>query len=197
MSDLIGQMRKSVQFCLNIPSSQGAGYTDNYGVLLTTRGKLEQSSGNRSLSFGEIEGRSSHTLIVRYQQAIEVNVSISAKWLIDGVFYTIESWEKIEEINFYYKFRVNKKEPVSSGTAPHQIAGAGLQPLYITPEAGQKVASMGIEPSEIVLVARSGLIYNKTAGTPGNFEWQQAGTTLNFNTDFSGETVYVLYKLSG
>lgn len=199
MSDLLGQMRTIAKLCLNIPTSQGAGYTDNYGILLTTRGKLEKSSGSRSLLSGEIEGNSSYNLTVRYQQAIDVNLSISSKWLIGGIFYTIDSWEKVEEINFYYKFRLSKKEPpVSALGGLSDIEILGLQPgLILTTTPGATTVDMGITPSQILLVARSGEIYTRSSGAPGNGQFAESAGVLSFNIAFNaGEIVYVLYKLS-
>lgn len=198
MSDLVGQMKRKVQLCLNVPSSQGAGYTDSYGILLTTRGKLEQSSGNRSLVYGEIEGRSSHTLTVRYQRAIETNISVSSKWLIDGVFYTIDSWEKIGDENFYYKFRVNKKEPAAGSGVLQEVTGSGLQaPLYLTTTAGATSIDMGVTPSEVLLVAKSGSIFTKVGSNPASFEFSVSGSVLTFGVTFNAdEIVYVLYKMN-
>lgn len=197
--DLIGDMRQSVTLCLNAPTSLGAGGRDNYGALLTTRGKLSKSSANRALTFGEIQGESSYTLVVRYQQAIDVNISISAKWLIDNVFYTIESWEKIEQRNFYYKFRLNKKEPVASGSVSlDAITATGLQdPLYLTGVGGQTTINTGLPGNaQIILVAKSGLIYKPVGGVPGNSEYSNNAGVLTFNVAFiSGEIVFILYKI--
>jgi hypothetical protein len=199
MGDLVGNMRKVCALCLNIPTSQGAGYTDNYGILLTTRGKLEKSSGSRGLISGEIEGNSSYNLTVRYQQAIDVNLSVSSKWLIDGIFYTIDSWEKVDQINFYYKFRLSKKEPpVSALGGLSDIEILGLQPgLILTTTPGATSVDMGVAPSEIILVARTGQIYTRTVGAPGNFQFAETAGVISFNIAFNaGEIVYVLYKLS-
>lgn len=192
-------MRTIAKLCLNIPTAQGAGYTDNYGILLTTRGKLEKSSGSRGLLSGEIEGNSSYNLTVRYQQAIDVNLSISSKWLIGGIFYTIDAWEKVEEINFYYKFRLSKKEPpVSALGGLSDIEILGLQPgLILETTPGATTVDMGVTPSEILLVARTGEIYTRAAGAPGNHQFAESAGVLSFNIAFNaGEIVYVLYKLS-
>lgn len=199
MSDLIGEMRQSVKLCINVPTAQGSGAIDNYGILLTTRGRLRRSSGGRSLTFSEIEGNSSYTLITRFQQDIEANISISSKWLIDGVFYTVDSWEKVGEIKFYYKFSLSKKEPPTSPVPSlTDIDPVGLQPAaYFTPAAGGFTIDMGLTPSSIVLLARSGLVYKEVSGAPGDFEFSQSNGIITFSIAFNGsETIYILYKLS-
>jgi hypothetical protein len=198
--DLIGKMRSSVRFCINTPTAQGAGGTDNYGVLLTTRGWLRKSSGNRSLVFGEIAAQSSFVLMVRYQQAITANISISTKLIIDNIWHTVDSWQKKEEgLNFYYEFKLNRKEPVTSSVVVLPQAGTtGLQPaLYLETIPNATSVNMGVSPSEIVLVARSGLVYTKVASNPGTNEYTETGGLLLFSVPFnSGEIVYVLYKTS-
>lgn len=200
MSDLIGNMREVCTLCLNAPSNQGAGAVDNYGALLTTRGQLSRSSGNRSLTFGDIQGNSSFTLTVRHQQAIESNIVISAKWLINNDFYTIESWEKVGQRDFYYKFALNKKEAAFSGNVDlSAISTTQLQsPLYLTTTANGNSIALNLPANAvIVLVARSGLIFNEVATNPGNFEFSYETGSLNFSAanPFVGEVVYVLYKL--
>jgi len=203
--DLIGDSRQVVTLCLNAATSQGAGGTDNYGALVTTRGKLAKSSGNRGLLSGEIEGNSSYTLTVRYQQAIAFNTSISAKWLIDNVFYTITSWDKVGERDFYYKFQLNKKEPVAAGSIDlSAITSLGIQePLYLTGTAGESSVTSGLLQqgnASIMLVARSGTIYRQVANNPGNLEFSFENGEINFSTgnlfNSGGENVYVLYKLT-
>lgn len=200
MSDLVGNMREVCTLCLNAPANQGAGAVDNYGALLTTRGQLSRSSGNRSLTFGEIQGNSSYILTVRHQQAIESNIVISAKWLINNDFYTIESWEKVGQRDFYYRFVLNKKEAVFTGSVDlSAISGLGLQPpLYLTTTAGQSSIVLNLPANaDIVLIARTGLIFNKVATNPGNFEFSYESGSLNFSAanPFTGEVVFVLYKL--
>lgn len=110
MSDLIGLMRKSIQFRTNVGAAQGAGGKDNYSTLLTTRGYLEKSSGSRGLFAAEITQDSSWKLTVRYQSALWAAVAPSLKCIIDGVTYQVESWKKIDEDRGYIEFRINRKD---------------------------------------------------------------------------------------
>lgn len=195
--DLIGQMRKKVSLCINIPNAQGSGYTDNYGILLETRGKLKQDSGNRNLTAGEIEGNKSYTLITRFQSSIESNITISAKWLIDGVFYTIDTWSKEDDQTFlYYKFRLSKKEkPEIAPGSLIPIDMVSLKTLNLSQSSGNSV-SMGVVPDGIFVVTRSGLLYNLVTGTPSGLQVKWEGMNLVFEDIFNagGEPVYVLYK---
>lgn len=107
--DLVGNMDKVVVFSTNAPTTEGAGKHDVYSTLLTTRGFLERSSGDRSLVFGEIDGNSSWTLIVRKQAALTAALAMSLKVEIDGRLYTVTAWEDIKEKHFYYKFNLTYK----------------------------------------------------------------------------------------
>jgi hypothetical protein len=199
--DLVGQMRKVVYLCLNQPTAQGAGATDNYGVLLSTRGALKKYSGSRSLLLGEIEGQTSYELTVRYQVAIEQNISISSKFVIDNVWYTISFWEKVDELNYYYKFRLNKTEPVATGSVDlTPISETDLDPNYLTTVPGENtVTSTLLQQSgiSIVLLARSGIIFTQVSGVPANHEYRYSDGVITFATTNpfnAGEIIYILPK---
>lgn len=112
----IGQMRSSVQFLVNVPTAAATttreavttgGLNDVYSVLLTTRGRLRKKSGNRSFMMGLIEIKESYELICRFQSTLESNLRVDNKVLIDSKTYTLNSWEKIDEINHLYVFDLN------------------------------------------------------------------------------------------
>lgn len=195
--DLIGQMRQVVKLCLNQPTQRGAGWQDNYGILLTTRGRLKQSSGYRNASEGEIQGDKTFELIVRYQQAIESTISISSKWLIDGVFYTIHSWEKKDQETFlYYRFLLHKKAPPTEAVGSLlPIDTTGLQTYYTSTSDTGTALDLGVDLSEVLLVSRSGVIWNKVASNPGDFQFSVSGSVITFGTAFNpgGEYIYVMY----
>lgn len=198
MADLIGKMRKVCGLALNIPTVQGVGFRDSYGLVLNTRGYLRQQSGSRSLMFAEINSTTGWILTVRYQQDIATNISVKAKWIIDNVWYTVESWEKVDDLNGYYEFKLKKDEPVSAGAISLLPLPTGLQsPLYLSTVVNNTtVSDPSLNGATIVLVARTGVIYNLTTGAPGNFQFSFSGTTITFGTGFNnGEIVYVLYKL--
>lgn len=195
--DLIGQMRQVVEFCLNAPVQAGAGQRDNYGILLTTRGRLKPLSAYREATSGEIQGDSGYELIVRYQQAIASTVSISSKWLIGGVFYTIHSWEKKDQETFlYYRFVLHKKDPPTQPIGSLlPIDTTGLTTLYIDGVTGNTI-DIGVQPTEILLLSRSGLVWNKVASAPGDFQFSISGSVITFGGQAfnpGGEPVVVMY----
>lgn len=110
MSDIVGKMRKVVKFYKNTPAQQGAGWKDNYALLLTTRGYLKKDFGDRNGAFGEISSDSSFTLFVRKQDALQNNLSVSIKLIIDNYWYTINSWEEVEHLVLFYRFKIHRKE---------------------------------------------------------------------------------------
>lgn len=103
----IGKLNKRVTFKINIPEALGAGYADSYFDLITVWCSLKKSTGNKGVSFGEVNVTSSYTLLIRYQSYIESNLRGDVKAVIDGKSYSIEDWELIEEKDFYYKIKVN------------------------------------------------------------------------------------------
>lgn len=103
----IGKLIHRVIFYVNSPTAAGAGFKDSYSTLLTTRGYLRRKSGSRNLSFGAIQNQTSCELYVRYQTLLENNLRSDVKISVNGKLYTIESWEKVEEKAFYYKFEIH------------------------------------------------------------------------------------------
>lgn len=106
---VVGQLKEIVRFDFNYPADLGAGFQDNYFELLTTRGYLKKLKGQRSNESGEIVNKGSYELWVRYQAYLENHLNAGLKIIIHGREYTIETYEKVEEKNFYYKFIINEK----------------------------------------------------------------------------------------
>lgn len=100
-------MRSSVVFKQNNPTALGAGQQDVYTDLLTTRGRLRKMSGRKDLSFAMIEGADNYELICRFQSALESALKANMKVFVDSVSFTIQSWEKIDQLNHLYKFTLN------------------------------------------------------------------------------------------
>ncbi len=119
----IAQMRSSVQFLVNAATVNATtdreaivtgGRNDAYVVLLTTRGRLRRKSASRGLDFGLVESKESYELICRFQADLESNLRIDVKLVINSKVFTISSWEKIDEIDNFYKFSLNaSSEPVT------------------------------------------------------------------------------------
>lgn len=112
MSFVIGKMRESVTFRVNTPTANGAGFSDVYSDLLTTRGQLEKSSANRSLTFGEIADNDSYDLYVRWQITLDSNLRSDTKIVINSVVYTMNGRpELIDQRKHIYKFKIQCQQP--------------------------------------------------------------------------------------
>ena len=104
---VIGKMIQKVIFKQNNPSATNTGGgTDSYSTLLTTRCRLEKSSGSRNLSFGEVMFSDSYDMTVRFQTLLESNLRSDMKVEIDGVTYTINSFQLIDQKKDYYKINI-------------------------------------------------------------------------------------------
>lgn len=100
-------MRQVVTILVNTPTdTDSGGATDSYSTLLVTRGRLRQRYANREMSFGEAVENENYELIIRYQDAIASNMSVDMKFSIDGKVYSLSSWELVNEIKDYYRFKV-------------------------------------------------------------------------------------------
>ena len=106
---VVGQLKEIVRFEVNYAIVLGAGYEDRYLELLTCRGYLKKLKGQRSNETGEIVNKESFELWIRYQAYIEANLNVGVKIVINGRDYTIETWERVDQKNFYYKFIINEK----------------------------------------------------------------------------------------
>lgn len=111
MSDLVGKMKTAVSFYTNTPAAQGQGNKDNYNLLVSTKGYLRKSGGNRAFSLGDISTESTYLLTIRYQAVIEQNLGASVKIISGGFWYTIENWKKEDERNDFIEFTLNRKDP--------------------------------------------------------------------------------------
>lgn len=196
----IGQMRSVVQMLKNNPTpATTGGQRDVYGVLLTTRGRLRKSSGGRTLSFAEIVNAESYRLITRYQQGIENDLRVDSKFIIDGLVYTLNSWDKYREINFYYLFDLSIYKGGSVTVAGVTPVGSaeGVQAVWLTTAPGATSvysAALDVPGITILAVEREGTGFSP--GTPpGNKQFWFVNGTVSFEGEFNvGEMVYVLYK---
>lgn len=105
----VGLLKEVVRIDFNYPAAAGAGFTDTYFELLTTRGYLKKLRGQRSFETGEVVNKQTYELWIRYQAYLETYLRNDLKITINSRVYTIETYEKIEEKHFYYKFIINEK----------------------------------------------------------------------------------------
>lgn len=104
-------MRSVVKFEHNIPTNDAAGgQVDYYSELLTTRGYLRKSNGFRNLEAGETLLNSSYVMFCRIQSALANEINETLRVLCDNRFFTIVSYEQVDQKNFMYKFRLNESE---------------------------------------------------------------------------------------
>lgn len=101
-----GDMRQSGTFQRNTPIPNTSGGTDdNYTDLLTCRGKLRQRSGSKSLEQGDFVQNKNYEWICRYQTALVIDTDTIL--VIRGVKYKILNFEKMDELNHFYKFTIS------------------------------------------------------------------------------------------
>lgn len=106
-----GQLKKVVVFEDNTLTTQGAGKKDGWATLLTTRGFLKKSSSRRSLDNAEKVFDNSWELITRYETALETGLAAkTVRVLIETIYYTIDSFDKIDEKRSYYSFRLTQHD---------------------------------------------------------------------------------------
>ena len=105
----IGQMRSKVVFYSNNPvKNDTGGLSDNWSILLTTRGRLRRDSGRKINEQGEIIFSKDYELICRYQNALTIDPK--GKILIDGAGYRIKDFRLMDEIRHLYIFILAKNE---------------------------------------------------------------------------------------
>jgi hypothetical protein len=73
-------------------------------------------------------------------------------------------------------------------------------PLYLTLAEGETSVSdalLGGAQVSILTVAREGIVYAQTSGTPGNMQFRHSGDEIQFLNPGNpgGETIYILYKI--
>lgn len=107
----IGKLRQSGQLQTNSPAQQGAGKKDSFTTLLTCRGKLTQLRSNRGLDLSETALINAWEWICRHQSAIEgIANKKSIRWIIDGRYFSVNSYELIDQKKHYYRFVLLENE---------------------------------------------------------------------------------------
>lgn len=99
----IGDMRQKGVLRQNTPiSDQSGGSSDNYADVLTCRGRLRKLKGNKTLEQGDIVFNKGYEWVCRFQTGIVIDSDTA--WLISGQYYKIADFEKVDEINHFYRF---------------------------------------------------------------------------------------------
>ena len=102
----IGDMRNTGTFRKNTPVPNTSGGTDdNYSDLLTCRGRLRQQSGNKAYEQGDIVQNKRYEWICRFQTALVIDTDLIL--VIKGQIYRILDFEKIDELNHFYRFIIS------------------------------------------------------------------------------------------
>lgn len=105
-STSIGGMRQKGTLRKNIPViDQSGGSSDNYTDILTCRGKLTKLKGGKSLEQGDVVIGKGYEWICRFQPAIVIDADTA--WLISGQYYRISDYEKVDELNHFYRFIID------------------------------------------------------------------------------------------
>ena len=99
----IGDMRQKGTFRQNAPIDNGSGgQSDNYTDLLTCRGRLRKLKGNKGLEDSDVVQNKGYEWVCRFQLGIVINVDTAL--VINGTYYRISDYEKIDELNHFYRF---------------------------------------------------------------------------------------------
>lgn len=109
----IAEMRERGSLQNNSGSVYGHGtkeYFQEVSGLGDVRGRLRKLGGSRVSDFGEVTFNNRWEWIVRYETAIETALQKSSRWVIDNRFFTIESYELMDNRKFFYRFVLTEKE---------------------------------------------------------------------------------------
>lgn len=89
---------------------KGAGSKDGYQEFITVRGRLRKQSGFRGLDFSEILLTNRWEFICWFQVALENDLSASTRVVIENRFFTIDSYELINQKKMFYRFILNEQQ---------------------------------------------------------------------------------------
>lgn len=99
----IGEMRHTGAFQTNSPTSTATGgKVDAYTTVLSTRGRLRKLRGSRGINAGQVEREATYEFICRFQDGF-TDIK-SARWVIEGEYYSITDYEVEDFKNKFYKF---------------------------------------------------------------------------------------------
>lgn len=106
----IGLMRHTATFQTNTPGDLGAGQVDSTTNLLTTRGYLEDLSGHRTNDAGAIIITKRWRFTCRYSAGLETGIKSTTRIVIINRYFTIDTFKKVGQRDFYYEFMLNETE---------------------------------------------------------------------------------------
>ena len=107
----VGTFRTRATFLNNTPIPNGSGGAiDNYTSFFTCWGQLRKNGGRRNLLTGEIILENDYTLNVRYCSNLEENLNLATQVQVGPRTFTIQSYIKIEQLNFFYSFQLKQKD---------------------------------------------------------------------------------------
>lgn len=102
----IGDMRQKGTLMQNNPVADGSGgFSDNFAGVLTCRGRLTKLKGGKALENGDFVINKGYEWICRFQLGIVVDTDTA--WQINGQMYRINDFEKMDEINHFYRFVIS------------------------------------------------------------------------------------------
>ena len=93
-----------------LQNNVGVSKKDNYQEVLICWGELKKSGGSRGNEVNETVLNSAWTWTVRFSEDLETNINKSSRWVIQNRFFTITSYEIVDQKRFYYKFNLTERE---------------------------------------------------------------------------------------
>lgn len=103
-----GLLRSVVNFKVNLPVAEGAGYEDEFFDYGSTRGYLKRKGAGRNLVTGELESNNYFELYIRYQAYY---ARVDLRIVIDGRTFTVHTVETVEEgKNQYLVYTIAEKK---------------------------------------------------------------------------------------
>lgn len=112
----IGLLRQTCLIEKNVPvfidQNKSNDKRDVWTELVTCKGYLKEGRGSRKSDVGEIVFDSRTMVRVRYQETLwnglQNDANKSFKITINGRVFTVDGWQKVQEINSYIDFTINE-----------------------------------------------------------------------------------------
>lgn len=197
----VGQMTKRASFLIHQPvQTLTGGREDTFGLLLTTFGALQKTSGHRSIETGQTQWNNSWKLRVRYQEDLENGIGLRMRVVVDNRSFMIDSYTLTQEKHRYYEFILSEGERSNGAVSLPDLTEGGSGGLYQyqTILGGEtSVSDSSLIGKNILSAARStNALYIITAGTPdgAQVKFTSATGTLEYITPLAAnEWISVVY----